>query len=95
MFPNPLYQLCVSERPPTKPHCTYPHAISGATQCVNILAWTTESEALAERVVELKNLRAEWPLMAESKGFEPLEPFGSTVFKTAAFDHSANSPSVF
>ena len=30
--------------------------------------------------------------MAESEGFEPPEPFGSTVFKTAAFDHSANSP---
>ena len=32
--------------------------------------------------------------MAESEGFEPPEPFGSTVFKTAAFDHSANSPHV-
>ena len=31
-------------------------------------------------------------LMAESKGFEPLEACTSTVFKTAAFDHSANSP---
>ena len=31
-------------------------------------------------------------IMAESEGFEPPEPFGSTVFKTAAFDHSANSP---
>ena len=30
--------------------------------------------------------------MAESEGFEPPEPFGSTVFKTAAFDHSASSP---
>ena len=30
--------------------------------------------------------------MAESEGFEPPEPFGSTVFKTAAFAHSANSP---
>ena len=31
-------------------------------------------------------------MVAESKGFEPLEPCGSTVFKTAAFDHSASSP---
>jgi hypothetical protein len=31
--------------------------------------------------------------LAESRGFEPLEPFGSTVFKTAAIDHSASSPS--
>ena len=30
--------------------------------------------------------------MAEREGFEPPEPFGSTVFKTAAFDHSATSP---
>ena len=30
--------------------------------------------------------------MAEREGFEPPEPFGSTVFKTAAFGHSATSP---
>ena len=30
--------------------------------------------------------------MAEREGFEPPEPFSSTVFKTAAFDHSATSP---
>lgn len=30
--------------------------------------------------------------MAESEGFEPPEGFPSTVFKTAAFDHSASSP---
>ena len=29
---------------------------------------------------------------AESEGFEPPNPLRSTVFKTAAFDHSANSP---
>ena len=29
---------------------------------------------------------------AESEGFEPPDPLRSTVFKTAAFDHSANSP---
>ena len=32
--------------------------------------------------------------MAENEGFEPSEPYGSTVFKTAAFDHSANSPEI-
>ena len=31
-------------------------------------------------------------LMAEREGFEPPDPFESTVFKTAAFDHSATSP---
>ena len=30
--------------------------------------------------------------LAESEGFEPPEGFPSTVFKTAAFDHSASSP---
>src|SRR5690606_32176079 len=30
--------------------------------------------------------------LAEREGFEPPEPFGSTVFKTAAFDRSATSP---
>ena len=30
--------------------------------------------------------------MAEREGFEPPDPCGSTVFKTAAFDHSATSP---
>jgi hypothetical protein len=31
-------------------------------------------------------------LSAEKKGFEPLEVLPSTVFKTAAIDHSATSP---
>ena len=30
--------------------------------------------------------------VAEREGFEPPEPFGSTVFKTAAIDRSAISP---
>ena len=30
--------------------------------------------------------------MAEAVGFEPTEPLGSTVFKTAAFNHSATPP---
>ncbi len=32
-------------------------------------------------------------VMAEGVGFEPTEPFGSTVFKTAAIGHSAIPPS--
>ena len=31
-------------------------------------------------------------LFAESEGFEPPDLLQSTVFKTAAIDHSANSP---
>ena len=30
--------------------------------------------------------------MAEGEGFEPPEPCGSAVFKTAAIDHSATLP---
>ena len=30
--------------------------------------------------------------MAERQGFEPWVPFGTSVFKTGAFDHSATSP---
>ncbi len=30
--------------------------------------------------------------LAENVGFEPTVPCGTTVFKTAAIDHSANSP---
>ena len=33
-----------------------------------------------------------WAFSAEKEGFEPPEPYGSTVFKTAAIDHSAISP---
>ena len=31
-------------------------------------------------------------LMAEEVGFEPTVPCGTTVFKTAAFNHSATPP---
>ena len=37
----------------------------------------------------LRRLRLE---VAEREGFEPPEPFGSIVFKTTAFGHSAISP---
>ena len=38
------------------------------------------------------NLPSRARLSAETQGFEPRVPFGTTVFKTAAFDHSAKSP---
>ena len=31
-------------------------------------------------------------ILAEGVGFEPTSPFGETVFKTAAIDHSAIPP---
>ncbi len=37
-------------------------------------------------------LGSDYMTLAERKGFEPLEAFTSTVFKTAAFDRSAISP---
>ena len=33
--------------------------------------------------------------MAEGVGFEPTEVLPSTVFKTAAFDHSAIPPNIY
>ena len=33
--------------------------------------------------------------IAERQGFEPRVPCGTTVFKTAAIDHSATSPKLF
>ena len=35
------------------------------------------------------------PFIAERQGFEPRVPRGTTVFKTAAIDHSATSPKLF
>ena len=35
------------------------------------------------------------PFLAEREGFEPPEPFSSTVFKTAVIDHSTTSPIPF
>ena len=34
-------------------------------------------------------------VMAERVGFEPTDPFGSTVFETARFGHSRTSPRVY
>ncbi len=38
------------------------------------------------------HLKNQVDLVAEKEGFEPPVPRGTTVFKTAAFDHSAISP---
>ena len=37
-------------------------------------------------------MKATYAALAETEGFEPPKPFGLTVFKTAAIDHSAISP---
>ena len=41
------------------------------------------------------NLLISKRLSAERQGFEPRIPRGTTVFKTAAIDHSATSPKLF
>ena len=46
--------------------------------------------ALTDRVFHYKGDKL--PPLAETEGFEPPKPFGLTVFKTAAIDHSAISP---
>ena len=40
------------------------------------------------------NLPSRARLSAEAQGFEPRVPCGTLVFKTSAFDHSANLPLV-
>ncbi len=37
-------------------------------------------------------ISGEVKFLADEEGFEPPEPLGSTVFKTAAIDHSATHP---
>ena len=42
--------------------------------------------------IALRGLEKMLLQVAEEEGFEPPEPCGSTVFKTAAIDHSATPP---
>ena len=44
------------------------------------------------KVFKIKKEAVNSFLFAEREGFEPPEPLSSTVFKTAAIDHSAISP---
>lgn len=53
---------------------------------------TQASLALVWYIKKAVRCTAEFLWFAERKGFEPLDPFRSTVFKTAALDHSAISP---
>ena len=46
------------------------------------------------KLAHKKNLTIYCEVFAENEGFEPPVLLQTTVFKTAAFDHSANSPSV-
>ena len=43
----------------------------------------------------LENQQIKKIRLAEREGFEPPDPFGSTVFKTAAFGRSATSPKAY
>src|SRR6266480_2749203 len=55
-----------------------PRVFTLRNRCLRGLPWTC-MDVLAQ-------------VLAESEGFEPPNPCGLTVFKTAAFDRSANSP---
>ncbi len=46
-------------------------------------------QVISERMISLAEIQKE---MAEEVGFEPTDGFPSTVFKTAAFNHSAIPP---
>ena len=50
------------------------------------------SDALESRVGKSTASDFDWMDLAEREGFEPPGPFGPTVFKTVAIDHSATSP---
>ena len=52
-----------------------------------------KSKLLARLKTKKASLKASFLYsLAENVGFEPTVPCGTTVFKTAAIDHSANSP---
>ena len=50
--------------------------------------WGTFGELKLKKALQISVT----PFSAEREGFEPPDPLRSTVFKTAAFDHSAISP---
>ena len=58
-------------------------------QRMHILFQTAEQTHVKTRIRRIRVLKR---FYTEREGFEPPEPCGSTVFKTAAIDHSATSP---
>ena len=52
----------------------------------------SEKGGVLPRTVLHNNKIVCYEIMAEEVGFEPTVPCGTTVFKTAAFDHSATPP---
>lgn len=57
--------------------------------------WIRPLSHVSKKSISMSCLKLEMVALkkvAEDTGFEPAEPFGSTVFKTAAIDHSANPP---
>ena len=65
------------------------------TQCVQRFSRPPRSTTPASLLAALKGrviYKGDLRRLAETEGFEPPKPFGLTVFKTAAIDHSAISP---
>ena len=55
-------------------------------------SWVEKALCLLQKRKE-RAITGSFFFFAEREGFEPPEPLSSTVFKTAAIDHSAISPS--
>ena len=66
------------------------------TQCVQRFSRpprsTTPASLLTALLDRVFHYKGDLRRLAETEGFEPPKPFGLTVFKTAAIDHSAISP---
>ena len=76
--PDPRFRSTVGRVPPSS-HSNRPPT-------------TWQNRRIFRKIRRFVTPRPVWEISAESEGFEPPEPCGSTVFKTAAIDHSANFP---
>ena len=75
--------------------CTGTNPSAPTGQPANDSGWSQSSlssHRISASPLKAFSIRREWPELAEREGFEPPVPCGTTVFKTAAFDHSATSP---
>jgi hypothetical protein len=62
------------------------------TPIVGLDGWTRTSDPLTPNQVFYQAELRPGKRVAEEVGFEPTVPFSTTVFKTAAFSHSATPP---
>ena len=76
------------------PHSGRLHAARFGVQTLHRAKFVEPTGVLTLTLLRAKKNRPRRTVfkMAVGQGFEPREPLGSTVFKTAAFDHSASPP---